>query len=319
MPTVSVIVPVYKVERYIRKCIDSILKQSFTDFELILVDDGSPDKCGEICDEYAAKDKRIKVIHKKNGGLSDARNAGLDYATGGYICFIDSDDWIHKDLLKDNLERLVSENADVIIFNYVEVFKETSVERLVVKTDNGEKYDRLYYFSQAPVMVWCKLYRAHIWKKLRFPVGLKHEDDYTMPYVVTSANKIVTNEKAYYYYNRTNDNSIMAGLDETHRYTYFLCGLQKLKATEGKEQQLYESALKTAFSQALKAYNSNTLLQFLTPEQLEEVEQFLHKYRDESGILSTELKIYLWGYFHCQLINKAKGLYYLRKYKGKRK
>ena len=144
MPMVSVIVPVYKVERYIRKCIDSILKQSFTDFELILVDDGSPDKCGKICDEYAAKDKRIKVIHKKNGGLSDARNAGLDYATGGYICFIDSDDWIHKDLLKDNLERLVSENADVIIFNYVEVFKETSIERLVVKTDNGEKYDRLY-------------------------------------------------------------------------------------------------------------------------------------------------------------------------------
>lgn len=87
MPMVSVIVPVYKVERYIRKCIDSILKQSFTDFELILVDDGSPDKCGEICDEYAAKDKRIKVIHKKNGGLSDARNAGLDYATGGVYLF----------------------------------------------------------------------------------------------------------------------------------------------------------------------------------------------------------------------------------------
>ena len=103
MPKVSVIVPVYKVESYLRKCVDSILGQSFSDFEVILVDDGSPDNCGAICDDYATRDQRVKVIHKINGGLSDARNVGLDAAIGQYICFVDSDDWIEQDLLKDNV------------------------------------------------------------------------------------------------------------------------------------------------------------------------------------------------------------------------
>ena len=92
MPRLSIIVPVYKVEKYIHKCVDSILNQTFTDYELILVDDGSPDNCGKICDEYAKKDSRVKVIHKKNGGQSSARNKGLDHAKGNYISFIDSDD-----------------------------------------------------------------------------------------------------------------------------------------------------------------------------------------------------------------------------------
>ena len=89
MPEVSVIVPVYKVEAYLRRCVDSILAQTFTDFELILVDDGSPDNCGAICDEYAEKDNRVRVIHKENGGVSSARNAGLDAAAGNYICFVE--------------------------------------------------------------------------------------------------------------------------------------------------------------------------------------------------------------------------------------
>ena len=100
MPIISVIVPIYNVEYYLYRCVDSVLAQTFTDFELILVDDGSPDNCGNICDEYAEKDNRIYVIHKKNGGLSDARNAGLDVAKGDYIIFVDSDDYIESDLLE---------------------------------------------------------------------------------------------------------------------------------------------------------------------------------------------------------------------------
>ena len=99
-PKISIIVPVYKVEPYIRKCVDSILTQTITDFELILVDDGSPDICGEICDEYAGKDYRIKVIHKENGGLSSARNAGLDICTGDLIGFVDGDDFIDNDMFE---------------------------------------------------------------------------------------------------------------------------------------------------------------------------------------------------------------------------
>lgn len=97
-PKISIIVPVYEVEPYIHKCVDSILAQTFTDFELILVDDGSPDNCGEICDEYEENDSRIRVIHKENGGPSSARNAGLNIAKGDYIGFVDSDDWIETDM-----------------------------------------------------------------------------------------------------------------------------------------------------------------------------------------------------------------------------
>ena len=119
MPEVSVIVPVYKVEPYLHRCIDSILGQTFTDFELILVDDGSPDNCGKICDEYAKKDGRVRVVHKENGGVSSARNTGLQIACGKFIYFCDSDDYVEKELLNDTVQAmdgydLVSFNRDVV-------------------------------------------------------------------------------------------------------------------------------------------------------------------------------------------------------------
>ena len=113
-PLLSIIVPVYNVEKYIERCIKSILNQSFTNFELILVDDGSPDNCGKICDEYKKKDSRIKVIHKKNGGLSDARNAGLNIATGKYIGFVDSDDIIHPQMYEKLFNCINKYNSDIV-------------------------------------------------------------------------------------------------------------------------------------------------------------------------------------------------------------
>lgn len=117
-PKISIIVPVYKAEPYLRKCIDSILNQTFKDFELILVDDGSPDRCGEICDEYALKDSRIKIIHKENSGRSSARNVGLDIAQGEYIGFVDSDDWIEPDMYEVLYSKAKIESADIIALNY---------------------------------------------------------------------------------------------------------------------------------------------------------------------------------------------------------
>ena len=115
VPKVSIIVPVYKVEKYLRKCIDSIINQTLKDIEIILVDDGSPDNCGKICDEYAAKDTRIKVIHKENGGLSSARNAGMEVAEGEYIGFVDSDDWIETDYVGELLFCLIQSESDMAI------------------------------------------------------------------------------------------------------------------------------------------------------------------------------------------------------------
>lgn len=115
MPELSIIVPVYKVENYLPRCIESILAQTFTDFELILIDDGSPDRCGEICDEYAAKDSRIVVIHQKNQGVSAARNAGLDAARGTYLGFVDSDDWIEPEMYQEMLHAAKSKGVDLVI------------------------------------------------------------------------------------------------------------------------------------------------------------------------------------------------------------
>lgn len=119
---VSIIVPVYKAEPYIRKCIDSILSQTFTNFELLLIDDGSPDNCGKICDEYAELDTRVHVFHKENGGVSAARNLGLDHAKGDYVCFIDSDDWIDPDMLETLIGWEQKKQTDLLFFGlkYVE-------------------------------------------------------------------------------------------------------------------------------------------------------------------------------------------------------
>ena len=129
MPKASVIVPIYKVEPFLRCCVDSVLSQTFSDFELILVDDGSPDNCGIICDEYAARDSRIRVVHKQNGGLSDARNAGLNVAVGQYIYFLDGDDFIEPELLQIGVESMDT-GVDLVVFQYRQIWKDGSSQEI---------------------------------------------------------------------------------------------------------------------------------------------------------------------------------------------
>ncbi|NST07596.1 glycosyltransferase, partial [Enterococcus faecalis] len=123
MPKISIIVPVYNVEKYLEKCVRSILAQTFTDFELILVDDGSPDSSGAMCDQFAEQDQRVKVIHKENGGLSDARNAGIEIATGEYLGFVDSDDYIADDMYELLYTNIVKEDADLSICGIYDVYE----------------------------------------------------------------------------------------------------------------------------------------------------------------------------------------------------
>lgn len=182
MPLISVIVPVYKVELYLRRCVDSILTQTFTDFELILVDDGSPDNCGAICDEYAQKDSRIHVIHQQNGGLSAARNAGIDWAFANsdsqWLSFIDSDDWVHPCFL-EYLYRAVQEtDAKVSACGIRKV--EGEVELLEAKYHaESMPWDRFYLADWARgVVAWNKLYEKELFYELRYPVGKIHEDEF---------------------------------------------------------------------------------------------------------------------------------------------
>ena len=213
MPKISVIVPVYNVEKYLNRCIDSILAQTFTDFELILVDDGSPDNCGKICDEYAAKDSRIHVIHKANGGLSDARNAGIDWTFANsdseWITFIDSDDWIHLKYLETMFNAVLRMNCEICI----SAFEKTDGEPPFVDEDNlsAEQVDTESFFCERYVnaVIACgKLYKKELFRKIRFPVDKIHEDEFTTYKILFVYEKIAfISEPLYFYYN--NEKSIM--------------------------------------------------------------------------------------------------------------
>ncbi len=201
MPKISVIVPVYKVEKYLNRCVESILAQSFADFELFLVDDGSPDNCPKMCDEWAQKDNRIKVIHKANGGLSDARNAALDKATGDYISFVDSDDYITEDAFETLYYSIVKNDADISVGNMMSVNENGEISDFYCPTSTETilENDDLFKTMYQPC-AQNRLYKANIFKTLRFPVGRFYEDVFTWHKVLSQTNKIVLTGKTDYYY-----------------------------------------------------------------------------------------------------------------------
>lgn len=188
MPEISVIVPVYKVEPYLRKCVDSILAQTFTDIELILIDDGSPDNCGAICDEYAAKDNRVVVIHQQNAGVSAARNAGLDIARGSYIGFVDSDDWIEPEMYETMLRTAKESNADVVICGA----KYTDVEgtgltpaflRECIYHTSEELLKEIFGMpNRCGGGIWNKLFLTDAVSEVRFDVGVTMGEDWIYLY-----------------------------------------------------------------------------------------------------------------------------------------
>ena len=222
MPQISVIVPVYKVEKYLHECVDSILAQTFRDFELILVDDGSPDNCGAICDEFAAKDPRFRVFHIPNGGVSHARNVGLDAARGEYITFIDSDDLVDCRYL-EILEKAVKNGVDVAVCRHREFADgdilsawEGETSRQVFDAENALIH--LYEGClTVPVNACCKLLRRELIGSTRFPLGKIHEDQAFTPYILYRAKKIVSCDAVLYHY-RVNPASITRNTFSLRRY-----------------------------------------------------------------------------------------------------
>ena len=204
---INVVVPVYKAEEYLRRCVDSILVQTYRDFELILVDDGSPDRCGQICDEYATRDDRIKVIHQENGGVAAARNAGLDVARGEYFAFVDSDDYCHPEMLEVLYDRIVQYSADVAVSGFKRVdpngneidFKPylPEIEEVINGTD---ALKRLIMEDSLRSVVWNKLYKRNIFKSLRFPVGKLYEDGFITPRLLYQCDRIVLVPQYLYFY-----------------------------------------------------------------------------------------------------------------------
>jgi glycosyltransferase involved in cell wall biosynthesis len=233
---VSVVVPIYKVERYLHRCIDSILNQTYTNLEIILVNDGSPDRCGEIAEMYSQQDARIKVIHKKNGGLSDARNYGMNEVTGEFTVFVDSDDWLENNMIENMLNSLLKYKADVVqsafYYAYDDKLLLDSIYHSQNETpkilDNKSLMYELIINEKVKNFAWGKIYKTEIIRNIPFEKGVLFEDVFWAHKVMHRVNTYLILKQPYYYYYQRNDSivstysirnlDIIKGLKERHRF-----------------------------------------------------------------------------------------------------
>lgn len=209
-PLISVVVPIYKVEDFLEKCVESLINQTYKNIEIILVDDGSPDNCPKMCDEFSKKDKRIRVIHKKNGGLSDARNKGIDIAKGKYITFIDSDDYVSVDYIEYLYKVLTKYNAKISTCGHYICFDKKTVEKTSDETKKVAKMDAfkdILYDREIDICAWGKLYELDLFKDIRYPKGKIFEDTATTYKLFDLCEYIAVGKECKYYY-IMRDNSI---------------------------------------------------------------------------------------------------------------
>lgn len=284
---ISVIVPIFKVESFLQRCVESIRNQTYRNIEIILVDDGSPDGCPELCDEYAEKDTRIQVIHKKNGGLSDARNAGINAAKGEYICFVDSDDYIQPTMLEcltsaveDTGAKLAIVNMRVIDEDGCQIFSLEqspiqdgffSAQKLLPKIYQGLGW---YY-----VVAWNKLYHRSLFAQIRFPVGRIHEDEYIIAQIMWKAQNIVCIDSEEYVYIYQRKGSIMNSR-QVQSHCDWLEALYQRFVFCKKESSLMEFAGETRavyFRELNNLFLKPELSKKATPEQRRKAKkQYVH-------------------------------------------
>ena len=230
MSTVSIIVPIYKVEDYIRECIDSILAQTYPYFELILVDDGSPDNCGRICDDYAKGDNRIKVVHKVNGGISSARNAGLEVAKGEWIMHVDGDDWIEPDMIESLIEAAQVTGADLVFGDFMKYGPSAGYNKLPT-WGSDKKKSMSNYLAYTMTTIWGSIARRSLYAdhSLKSPEGISYcEDFHLIVRLCHFANKIVNVHRPFYNY-RYRSTSIMSNMS---------------RKTEADEQWAYQDTIR---------------------------------------------------------------------------
>lgn len=246
-PLVSIVVPVYNVERFLRQCLDSLIEQTYQNLQIILVNDGSTDRSGAICDEYAAQDKRVQVLHKPNGGLSSARNYGLNYVQGDLLAYVDSDDWVNADLYRRVVEKFgATPNLDVVYIDYMFAQKEDSYPKHVhlppQQHTEKQTITIIEAFARDTIApsVWNKVYRFELIQDLRFVEGLNYEDiDYTFFASCRVRNYALlddTHQFIGYYYNQMNEASIMNTLkaDVEHAFINLFRIVEQLSQTDSK-------------------------------------------------------------------------------------
>ena len=288
---VSVIIPIYNVENYLNRCVESIVNQTYKNMEIILIDDGSPDNCPKMCDEWAIIDSRIKAIHKKNGGLSDARNAGMEIAAGEYISFIDSDDYISQDFFETLLLVMEKENSDIVECSVVKFyeddrFEEFSDDLAVTTFETESALSGLIAENPFHQHVWNKIYKADCVNDILFPVGKLNEDEFWTYQVFGKAKKVTKMNKTMYFYLQRN-NSIMG-----ENYN-----IRRLDALEGKANRqeyieknypaLTEQAKINFYGSCMFAYQC--VLKYMNGQEKRDAIARINMYRQECNLSISEI------------------------------
>lgn len=315
-PEISVIVPVYNVENYLSRCIDSILAQTFSDFELILVDDGSTDLSGKICDEYEKKDSRIKVIHKENGGVSSARNCGLEKTKGKCLCFVDSDDWISSDYLKYLYFLIDKYNADIVSANYMLVYDEKSKFSLQskIKVINNTSKILQYYMQQDKIHkkndfpVWIKLYKKELFNDVKFPIGKIYEDNITNFKILQKCSCYVKTTRIIYAYFQRPHSITKSKLTEKHLALIDSSNeMLNLAGNHKKLIKLCKRKIAMSYFSVLTMY-----VRYGTDLSEERISEFVDEYKKiKKDFLRTEksIKIHFISFLICWNIKLCRKIY----------
>ena len=302
MDLISVIVPVYKVEKYLDRCVGSIVDQTYKNLEIILVDDGSPDSCPQMCDQWAQKDQRIKVIHKQNGGLSDARNAGMKIATGEYISFVDSDDWIHPDYAEALYKACINNNVKMAACDIETIFENHEAQYLDAEREVSvfSPKEAMYYLTHGQkvrAVAWNKMYHKTLLEKEEFPVARYHEDEFFTYRIVYKANEIAYIDiPMYFYFQRAG--SIMNSYSIRH-LDALDAALERIEFLKDKYPDIYLSD-KSLFCMTCVNLYSNAINMALKDRAT--YKKRIKKYRSSLNFTVKELlqysakeKIYIFG------------------------
>ena len=316
----SIIVPVYNVESFLPECLDSILHQPYKNYELILVDDGSTDNSSIICDEYTKRDNRVRVIHKQNGGLSSARNAGLDICRGKYISFIDSDDYLDGDIYTEAIEKMENDaEIDVVWLNYYSIYEDgrkeihqNTKDYYVKKSDNSS----LYQFVNNEAFAWLKIYRSRVFGGIRYPEGRILEDLYIVPDLFDVVNKIYVSKIGFIAYRQR------SGSISHKRHTSNMIG--DIASSYARILKLLENHDRKMYIRSLATYSSGYLNTFVLfpdihyPELKKQYESFTYAWSEifaSSINVGQKIKLLLLKLFGYKQLSKFYKLIYIIKHR----
>ena len=303
---ISVIVPIYNVEDYLERCVDSIINQTYKNLEIILVDDGSQDNCPQMCDDYAKKDSRIKVVHKKNGGLSDARNAGMKVATGEYVSFIDSDDYVSLDFYETLFQTMIDNDSDIVECSIVkfyenEKFDEYSDDQMIKNFNTVDGLEELINENSFHQYVWNKLYKSSIALDIPYEVSKLNEDDFWTYQIFGRAKRVTRlNRTLYYYFQRSS--SIMGNGYNIRRLDEIEGKANRQKYIEKYFPSLVVQSKLNLYATCIFSYQS--VLKYMNGEDKKKASKIIRKYRKQCEPSFSEIS---------SIKNSSKKYYYLAK------